>query len=161
MANCRRIASFIDGAKLGYPGLDLIVFPEYTTQGFHPTKWRDLTTTLQGGEVAIFKEACKKNKVFGIFSITGEEHPEGLNPYNTLIMIDDQGEIKLTYRKIFPWTPKEPWTAGHETSVAVGPKGIMVGASICYDMNLPELVRDTVFKGAELMVRIQGMCFLW
>ena len=95
-------------------------------------------------------------QVFGIFSITGEEHPQGLNPFNTLIMIDDKGEIKLTYRKIFPWTPKEPWTAGHETAVAVGPKGLIIGASICYDMNMPELVRDTVFKGAELMVRIQG-----
>ena len=24
------------------------------------------------------------------FSLTGEEHPDGLNPYNTLIMIDDE-----------------------------------------------------------------------
>ena len=60
--------------------------------------------------------------VYGIFSLTGEEHPEGLNPYNTLIMITDQGEINLVYRKMFPWTPVEPWTAGHETAVAVGPK---------------------------------------
>jgi amidase len=62
MANCHRIASFIDGAKLAYPGLDFIIFPEYTTQGFHPSKWRDLTTTLDGPEVAVFKESCKKNK---------------------------------------------------------------------------------------------------
>ncbi len=60
--------------------------------------------------------------MYGIFSITGEAHPEGKNPYNTLIMITDQGEINLVYRKVFPWVPKEPWTAGHETAVAVGPK---------------------------------------
>lgn len=30
--NCNRIAKQIDGAKLGYPGLDLIIFPEYSTQ---------------------------------------------------------------------------------------------------------------------------------
>jgi hypothetical protein len=37
--------------------------PQYSTQGFHPDRWQDLTTTLDGPEVAIFKEACKKNKV--------------------------------------------------------------------------------------------------
>jgi hypothetical protein len=42
-----------------------IIFPEYSCQGFHPTKWRDFTTTLDGPEVTIFKEACKRNKVGG------------------------------------------------------------------------------------------------
>jgi amidase len=36
---------------------------QYSTQGFHPEKWQDLTTTLEGPEVKIFQEACKKNKV--------------------------------------------------------------------------------------------------
>eukprot|EP00878_Enallax_costatus_P040629 GHUV01046955.1.p1 GENE.GHUV01046955.1~~GHUV01046955.1.p1 ORF type:complete len:229 (+),score=58.36 GHUV01046955.1:239-925(+) len=159
LLNCKRIASMIDGAKKGYPGLDLIIFPEYSTQGFHPEKWQDLTTTLDGPEVAIFKDACVRNKVYGIFSITGEKHPEGKNPYNTMIMITDQGEINLEYRKIFPWTPKEPWTAGHETAVAIGPKGLVIGGVICYDANMPEIVRDTVMKGAELVVRIQGYMY--
>ncbi len=157
--NCKRIAGFIDGMKRGYPGLDLIIFPEYSTQGFHPMKWSDLTTTVGGPETEIFAAACKKNKVYGIFSLTGEKHPNGLNPYNTLIMINDKGEVVLTYRKIFPWVPMEPWTAGHETAVAEGPKGLMVGGLICYDANMPEIVRDTVMKGAELVVRIQGYMY--
>lgn len=33
--------------------------PSCRPQGFHPTKWRDFTTTVDGPEVAIFKEACK------------------------------------------------------------------------------------------------------
>ncbi len=92
--------------------------------------------------------------------------------------------------------PQEPWTAAHETKVAVGPKGMIIGGIICYDGeyrpsalaaasawlmsrwihamighpngssrslvlhvspgDFPEIVRDTVFKGAELVVRIQG-----
>lgn len=39
--------------------------PTRTHPGFHPTKWRDYTTTLDGPEVGIFKEACKRNKVRG------------------------------------------------------------------------------------------------
>lgn len=42
-------------------------------------------------------------QVYGIFSITGEAHPDGLNPYNTMLMITDQGEVNYVYRKIFPW----------------------------------------------------------
>lgn len=159
LKNCKQIASLIDGMRRGYPGLDLIVFPEFSTQGFHPLKWADLTTRIGGPETEIFSEACRRNKVYGIFSLTGEEHPEGKNPYNTLIMMNDQGEVVLTYRKIFPWVPQEPWTAGEETAVAEGPKGLIVGGVVCYDGSFPEIIRDTVMKGAELMVRIQGYMY--
>jgi predicted amidohydrolase len=38
--------------------------------------------------------------VWGIFSLTGEEHPEGKNPYNTLVMVSDKGTTDLVYRKV-------------------------------------------------------------
>lgn len=52
----------------GYPGLDLIIFPEYSTQGFHPTKWNDFTTTLDGPEVAIFKQVGKQAHDLPLFA---------------------------------------------------------------------------------------------
>ncbi len=158
LENCRRIADFVEGTKLGYPGLDLIVFPEYSTQGFHPTKWGELCTTVPGPETEIFSEVCRKNQVWGVFSITGEHNSLG-NPFNSFILIDDQGTIKMNYHKINPWVPKEPWYPGYETMVVEGPKGLKIGANICYDSNMPEIVRDTVMKGAELVVRIQGYMY--
>jgi formamidase len=37
-----------------------------------------------------------------------EYNPDG-NPYNSGLIIDDEGEIKLYYRKMHPWVPVEPW----------------------------------------------------
>lgn len=158
LENCHTIADYVKGVKMGYPGLDLIIFPEYSTEGFHPTKWRELCTTVPGPETEIFCKACRDNKVWGVFSITGEINSKG-NPYNSFILIDDTGDIKMNFHKINPWVPMEPWYPGDETMVVKGPKGLMIGANICYDSNMPEIVRDTVMKGAELVVRIQGYMY--
>ena len=63
-----------------------------------------------GPEVAAFRKACIDNRIWGCFSIM-EFNPDG-NPYNSGLIIDDHGEIKLYYRKLHPWIPVEPWEPG-------------------------------------------------
>lgn len=41
-----------------------------------------------------------------------EANPHG-NPYNTGLFIDDQGAIRLYYRKLHPWSPVDPWEPGN------------------------------------------------
>ena len=60
--------------------------------------------------VAAFKAACKANRLWGCFSIM-ELNP-GSMPYNSGIIIDDLGELRLYYRKLHPWVPVEPWEPG-------------------------------------------------
>ena len=150
-----RIVEMVGKARRNLGTMDLVVFPEYALHGLSMDMNPDIMCRLDGPEVAAFKQACIDNSIWGCFSIM-EFNPHG-NPYNSGIIIDDKGELKLYYRKMHPWTPVEPWEPGDlGIPVIEGPKGAKLALIICHDGMFPEMARECAYKGAEIMIRTAG-----
>jgi predicted amidohydrolase len=77
-------------------------------------------------------------------------------PFNTLAVVDRDG-LRASYRKIhlydsFGYKESERLTAGEIEPVLVDVGGLSVGLMTCYDLRFPELARELVRRGAQLLV---------
>lgn len=151
----QRICQLVGKARRNMPAMDLVVFPEYSLHGLSMATSPEIMCCLDGPEVQAFQQACRTHQIWGCFSIM-EYNPHG-NPYNSGIIIDASGELKLYYRKLHPWVPVEPWEPGNlGIPVCEGPKGSTIALIICHDGMFPEMARECAYKGAEIMIRTAG-----
>ncbi len=150
-----KIDAMVTKAKKGMPSIDLVVFPEYALHGLSMDTREEILCRMDGPEVALFKAACARERVWGCFSIM-EANPHG-NPYNSGMIIDASGQLRLYYRKMHPWTPVEPWEPGDlGIPVCDGPNGSKLALIICHDGMFPEMARECAYKGADVMLRTAG-----
>ncbi len=150
-----RIVEMVGKARRNTATADLVVFPEYALHGLSMDMNPEILCTLDGPEVGAFRKACRTHRIWGCFSIM-ERNPAG-HPYNTGLVINDAGEIRLVYRKLHPWVPVEPWEPGDlGIPVIDGPRGAKLALIICHDGMFPEMARECAYKGAEIMLRTAG-----
>jgi formamidase len=151
----QKIVAMVGKARRNNPAMDLVVFPEYALHGLSMRTHAAIMCTLDGPEVAAFKAACIEHRIWGCFSIM--EYNPGGNPFNSGLIIDDQGAVKLYYRKLHPWVPVEPWEPGNiGVPVCIGPKGAVLSLIICHDGMFPAMAREAAYKGAEIILRTAG-----
>ncbi|MFI5719732.1 formamidase [Nocardia sp. NPDC051750] len=155
-----RLADIVKRAKKGMPTIDLMLVPEYSINGLDPENWLDnaLLCDRDGPEMTVLADACREAEVWGCFSIM-ERNPDGA-PWNSGIIIDNEGRERLYYRKMHPWVPAEPWAPGDlGIPVCDGPSGSKLALIICHDGMLPEMAREAAYKGANVILRTAGYTY--
>jgi formamidase len=154
-AQTKRVCDLVGKARRNMATTDLVVFPEYALHGLSMDTNPAIMCKVDGPEVAALSAACREHKIWGCFSIM-EANPNG-NPYNTGLIIDDKGALRLHYRKLHPWVPVEPWEPGDlGVPVCEGPNGSRLGLIICHDGMFPEMAREAAYKGADILLRTAG-----
>ena len=99
-----------------------------------------------------FCVAARHHKVWLIPGSMFEKAPDG-QIYNNSVVINPEGEIVTSYRKMFPFRPYEAEiAAGKEFCVFDVPEVGRFGLSICYDIWFPETTRQLVSQGAEVLL---------
>ncbi|MFK5635259.1 carbon-nitrogen family hydrolase [Ornithinimicrobium sp. LYQ103] len=157
-------------------GHDLVVLPElWSAGGFAVDDWQGRSQEL--GEdllvessvaplpeaLAPLADAARETGAVlhtgSVVERTRQPGAEGRHLWNTSVVLDPQGRICATYRKIhrFGFAGGEPrlMEGGAQIVVVDLPApadALTVGLSTCYDLRFPELYRAQLDLGAELFV---------
>ncbi len=151
-------------ASAAEKGAAIILFPEMFSNEYSRFSsedaasrqaWIDAAVPLDGAYLNRFRQAARNNSlaVVATFLERGET-----KPFNSAVLIDDNGEIVLHQRKrhiCFFDVPEEACAPGESSSVArlktkVGE--VAIGIMICMDREFPDVGSDLVRDGAEIIL---------
>jgi len=144
--NLASIGAEIVKTKKRFPWVDMIVLSELATYG--PEK--KYASTLPSDAESYY---CQLAKEHNVWLIPGSLYEQvGDEVFNTTTVINNQGEIVNRYRKIYPFVPYEKGISpGKDFVVFDVPQG-RIGVAICYDLWFPEVARQMVNMGAEVLI---------
>jgi len=133
---------------------DLILLPEIWNIGYFSfDRYQEENETLDGPTISAVAAKARELNTY-VFAGSFVEQ-QGGNLYNTSVMLDNQGAIIATYRKIHLFgycsREKELLTPGRKVSVVHTELGVL-GLSTCYDLRFPELYRRLMEAGAEVFL---------
>jgi predicted amidohydrolase len=154
-ANLRQIANHVESAAAA--GSTLVVFPEYAHRHFvtsDPT-WTALSESLDGPFVTALTDIATEYNVTVIAGVIETSTTE--KPYNTQVVVDSRG-VQAVARKIhlydaFSMTESDLFSkAPAAPPQVVTCSGLTIGIQTCYDLRFPEVTRQLVDAGVEVVV---------
>jgi len=145
-------------------GADLLLFPEYAMyeKKVVDGSFAAVAEPVDGPFASTLRALAREH---GIAVIAGmvEAHPDGAQPYNTLIGIDADGTLVGAYRKIHLYDAygfrESQWISRPEPPqhVVMPIAGAHVGVMACNDLRHPTVASELSAAGADIL----AVCASW
>lgn len=157
-ANLKRAEQWVQKAVQKYHP-DVIVFPE-VYQSHYPLSTDPFTVQaaaepLNGPFVTGMQKIAKEEHVWLIFGM--RELAEQKRHYNTVVILDNNGCLIDTYRKVhlydaFSFRESDFVQAGNTYFKPISTPFGTLGVFVCYELRYPEVARALTQGGANLLV---------
>ena len=150
-ANREKVRRLVGDARVGEG--DLVVLPEMFLTGFSLAVERT-AQGMHGEQEGFLVELARQHRCWVLGGVVTRQ--EAGKPFNEAVVMDPHGTVRCRYAK------RQPFSLGGEDAVhGAGSKAEMfdwhdlrVAPLICYDLRFPELARDAVRLGAEMLIFI-------
>lgn len=143
-------------------GAQFVALPEYWSYLGPYTGFDQAAQTVPGPLIERLQEKARQHGMIVHGGSIVERHPELPGKfYNTCVLINRDGELVTTYRKIHLFDVDLANGEKHYESAQIVPgdeivtarvDGITFGLTICYDLRFPELYRLLALKGAQIIL---------
>lgn len=158
--NRQTYLSYIE--KAAKEGVELIVFPELSLQGFPPSmadyqaeaaveSYRTAELIPEGLTCQMMIEQAKKHQMYIVWGMGEQDHDRCDVLYNSAVLVGPEGFVGV-YRKVHqPGTERLysfPGDNYYVFDTTIGKIGIM----ICFDKMFPEVARILKVKGADVII---------
>jgi predicted amidohydrolase len=144
--------------EAGEAGVDLAALPEVWPCQGSARQVRAAAEPLDGSRIARLAEVARRHRMWvhggSVLELEGER------VFNTSVLLDREGSVVATYRKIHLFDADPPggvpsresfvYSPGEDVVTAETEFGL-VGLSICYDLRFPELYRRMAVRGATIL----------
>jgi len=148
--NLKRMTEMVDEVCRNQR-VDVIVFPELITTGYEcGVRFTDLAERIPGPAVSLLAKQAADYEAYIAFGLV-EKHKVESILYDAAVLIDAEGEVAATYRKIhLKGEERLAFRPGFKNLVVetkFGSLGLLLG----WDLAFPEAARCLTLQGMELL----------
>ncbi|MDU4962358.1 MAG: carbon-nitrogen hydrolase family protein [Sporomusaceae bacterium] len=139
-------------------GADLVLIPE--TFMAYPAKdapYAAVAEAVNGPFAAGLAEAARENGIYVVCGMYEAKDGEDVRAYNTTLVFDRDGRLLHSYRKThlydaFAYQESKSVIAGNEPLTLFETEFGRIGLLVCYEIRFPEIARQYVLQGADLLL---------